>query len=517
MRLLFNSSIDDFKNKSLDDMVAVGLVQPHSVRLWLRSRQPGRIKVRWWREGQEGFSGEMATVIPVQNERDNTCSIRIPGAASPPLRPLQRYRFRVFLLDDNRLIGEGRFETAPENVATTPAKFSIALLSCHQPFDKHGKVRKEAEQMLQSSLRCLEEHDTKLVMLVGDQMYSDFPKPLSLFTSPYFGHIAPSGRKKVLDCSVSEIRQLYHRRYRHFWQLPAWRTLQSTYPCYPVIDDHDIVDNWGSDPAHQTSEWQTVGEGARGAYFDYQGSRIESADDGIPKSFHYSFCYGHTSCFAMDIRSERNAGEGGRLYSDVQERALKNFLEANSDQELIFIVLSVPVIHLPRFLASTMARLPPAGEDFSDRWSSGGHLRDRDRFLKTIYAHQNRFPSQRLILLSGDIHIGCAHRIQWRSQGPVAYQLISSPITHHNGLFVQLGSKLLIRANRKIVTGDKSLRAAVRLLDGTGRQTKNPYGGLNLGLVEICTPAPGARPKIRLSLFGHKGKKPICIYRSSEI
>lgn len=511
-------SFDDFQNEPLQDMVAVGAVRAHSVRLWLRSSLAGPIRIGWWREGEKEPSGETVVIVPKDNEQDNTHSFQVPASAeNASLIPLQRYRFRAVHLQDNHLVGEGRFETAPEESEATPAKFSIALFSCHQPFDKHGGVDSKAEQMLRASLRCLEEHNTKFVLAMGDQMYSDFPPALSLFDPDYFARVAPSGRKELLSCSSSEVRRLYQRRYRHFWNLPGWRALHSAYPCYPVIDDHDIIDNWGSDPAHQRPEWQAVGEGARQAYFDYQGSRVLDADPAFPLSFHYSFSYGHTSVFVMDLRSERTAGEGGRLYSDEQETALRDFLDAHSHQKLVFLVLSVPIVHLPRFLARIVARLPPSGEDFSDRWSSGAHLRDRDRFLRIIHAHQRRLPSQRLVLLSGDIHIGCVHRIQWGREGPVLYQMISSPITHDNGFLVPWASKLIIRTNRQIATRDGSLRAAVRFLPRTGRQSKNPYGGVNLGLIEVQTPEPQSEPKIRFLLFGHQGEEPICVYRSPEI
>jgi hypothetical protein len=45
------------------------------------------------------------------------------------------------------------------------------------PTDKRGRIHNKAEQMLQALLRCLEEHHTKFVLALGDQMYSDRPLP----------------------------------------------------------------------------------------------------------------------------------------------------------------------------------------------------------------------------------------------------------------------------------------------------------------------------------------------------
>jgi alkaline phosphatase D len=224
-----------------------------------------------------------------------------------------------------------------------------------------------------------------------------------------------------------------------------------------------------------------------------------------------------TSVFVMDLRSERRAGEGGQLYSDRQEAALRDFLKRNRWQQVVLLVLSVPIIHLPRALAQVVAKLPPQGEDFSDRWSSGAHLRDRDRLLKMLREHQHHCPRQKLILLSGDIHIGCLHRMCWNDGDPVLYQLISSPITHHNSFWVQWASKWLIRMNRRFTTRDGEPGARVDLLPGVGRPHKNPYGGLNFAMLEVETPPAGSKPTLRLLLYGHKGNKPVCVYRSPAL
>jgi hypothetical protein len=77
-------------------------------------------------------------------------------------------------------------------------------------------------------------------------------------------------------------------------------------------------------------------------------------------------------------------------------------------------------------------------------------------------------------------------------------------------------SKLVIRCNRHITT-DNALRARVRLLKGVARQRQNPYGGLNIGILEIETPTPGADPRLRFLLYSHRGETPVCVYRSQQL
>ena len=159
--------------------------------------------------------------------------------------------------------------------------------------------------MLRAVRRCLIEHNTKIVFAMGDQMYSDYPPPLSLFDKDYFQIVAPPNRQNIQQCSVPEVRDLYHMRYRQFWSLPEWKALHTDFPCYPIVDDHDLVDNWGSIPAHQTDAWRAFIEGARRACFDYQASRMLPVADQLPGSFHYQATYGHSSFFVMDLRSSR--------------------------------------------------------------------------------------------------------------------------------------------------------------------------------------------------------------------
>ncbi len=503
-----------FGNEPLDDIVAVGKTGPESVRLWMRTRAPGRYRVWWQPEGAAGEAGAERTVeMPPDEKSDHTLGFMLPGEGAA-LEPLQRYRYRITSQEDGRLVGEGRFETAPREAADTPACFSFAAMSCNQPFGESGAVRADARQMLAAAQRCLERHDVKFIFMMGDQMYADLPENLSLFDPAYFATVAPPGRRRVQDCTTDEVRRLYQQRYRHFWNLSGLKQLFACYPCYTILDDHDIVDNWGSDPAHQTLEWKALGAGARWAYYDYQGRHMLPDTTDLPASFHYAMRYGHTAAFVMDLRSERRADAYGRLYSDAQERDLRAFLAEHRGRKVLLFVLSVPPVHLPRLLARVASRLSPSGEDFSDRWSSLAHIRDRDRFLEIIRIHQKENPQQRVVLLSGDIHIGCVHELRWEEGGGGLHQFISSGLTNRASRAIRVGSKWLIRFNRTLATRDGEVKAAVRLLRGVDGKNRNPYGMLNLGIVQVQAAAPEAPAKLRFLLYGRHGDEPVCVYTS---
>jgi alkaline phosphatase D len=46
---------------------------------------------------------------------------------------------------------------------------------------------------------------------------------------------------------------------------------------------------------------------------------------------------------------------------------------------------------------------------------------------------------------------------------------------------------------------------------------QNPYGGLNVGILEIETPTPGASPTLRFYLYSHRGEEPVCVYKSPPL
>jgi alkaline phosphatase D len=516
--MLRNSTPDmkDFDHKPLENMVAVGAVDAHSARLWMRTEHPGALTVSWWPENDVHTVSQGDICIPKDNNRDNTCSIRVPDDFPPAvaLTPLHAYGFRIIHRDSGVCVGKGRFETAPSRLEDTPERFALALMSCHQPFDANGVLAGQSEEMLRATYRCLEAHNTKLVFTVGDQMYADQPEALSLFNESYFATLAPSGRRCIQECTAAEVRRLYQRRYRSFWSMSAWQALHADFPCYPILDDHEIVDNWGTRSDHRTPEWQALGEGARAAYMDYQGSRIVPWAGTLADTLHYTVSYGNLGVFVMDLRSGRTAWDGGQLFSQDQEVALRRFLHEQRDTPCLCIVLSVPVIHLPERPVRLLSPLAHWHEDFADRWSTGAHRRDRDRLLHWLADHQRQYPTQRMVLLSGDIHIGCVHEVQWGPQGPLLYQMISSGITNDIGALMQRLSTCLIRLNRYVSTDDGRLRAKVKLLRGEDGERQNPYGGLNVGILEIITPKPETPPTLRFYLYSHRGEEPMCVYRS---
>ncbi len=500
----------NFQVGELRDAAVLGAVGSRSARVWLRADLPGEVWVTWGHAGENLPVGELVAEVRGDDGSDQTEVVTLGG-----LEPTTRYWFRINRRMNGGLVGEGSFETAPEGRSVGAGKFSIGLASCHQPFDGDGAVRPGAREMLRAARAVFREENTKLAFFAGDQMYSDKPEGFSLFDDQFFRERGPEGRRRLLDCSVEELRRLYQQRYRTFFNLPEWIALQAETPCYPTWDDHELVDNWGSDPMHQQPDWVRVGEGARRACHDYQMSRVMSwrAD----RAFHYVVEHGPTATFVADMRTERRTGENGRLFSEGQRADFEAFLESQADRAALFVVLGVPPVHLPRKLSRGLSWMAPSGNDFDDRWSTGAHVRDRDWFLRTVYAHQVAHPGQHVTILAGDIHIGCAHAVRWdKPKGLVLHQLISSGITHRAGALVATASKWLMAANRTADTENGDLRGKVRLLEGVDNHEENPLGELNLGIVEVETLSDG-QVDLRFKLYGHRKGEPVCKFESEVV
>ncbi len=139
-----------FQNPHLANITAVGAVTSRSARIWVRSERPGDLKITW-RPQAGGPAGEKHFTVEEGSLRDNTCAVDLPGESKQAaLNPLSSYRYDVERGDSAERIGEGRFETSPDSADEAPSKFSIALMSCNQPFDSEGKVREDTVQMLKA-------------------------------------------------------------------------------------------------------------------------------------------------------------------------------------------------------------------------------------------------------------------------------------------------------------------------------------------------------------------------------
>lgn len=486
---------DSIKNQ-MKRMTAVGDVGPTYARLWMRSDLPGEFSVIVLPKGSPKLQKEYPLLIN-DTSTDLTQTIIISD-----LQPLTEYRYEVRRVADDRLIGKGRFETFPAGDEDIPDKISIALMSCHQPFNDDNDLSPRRMRLLYLLEKVLKEHDVKFILLAGDQIYSDVPADRSLFYRHYTKKWKQPSGESILDWGAMTVRAAYQERYRIFWAMKEVQHFYANYPCYPILDDHEIVDDWGSKEVHATRKFQQIRSGAREAYFDYQGSRVMSRRKKLSPSFHYSFSYGNIGIFVLDLRSQRRGGPQGQLFSPSQLNDFKRFLDENQNKQVLLIMASVPVVHLPEWLSDLGAALIGYTVDFPDHWSYKKNRPDRDRFLKLIYQHQLSNPGQKVILVSGDVHIGCAFKIEWQGPGrqPTLYQFTSSAVSNRMKKDKTEISKLPLKLTKEIELSG-GLKANTRLLTPI-KKSLNPFGGLNVGIIEVRK--SHNESNVTLKLVGYK-------------
>ena len=478
-----------FHIEPVEDLVAVGAVDTSSARIWLRSEVPGRHIV----EVLDGGAGRRVEVdVPTAPERCNVAVAVLDG-----LQPGRRHEIVVRRPADTtwpeRELGRATFRTAPAS-PTAVERFSIGVMSCHQPFDENGDVQPEARAMLAGTNRLLAERDAAFVLMLGDQMYSDSPSSRSLFDAEHFRTVAPKGRDALLDCDAAEVRRLYQDRYRSFFALPEWRELLAARPCYPILDDHEVIDNWGSDEDHATSEWHAVRRGALDAYRDFQDSRVRDRDARPEGALHYDFEYGPVAVMVTDMRTRRSIGDG-TLFGAEQVEAIERFLREHRDLPIAVLGTSLPLFHVPRQAASLGAMLTGDGDDFSDRAIHPAFRDEYRRVCGILRTHVERNPKQQLVLASGDIHLGAICELRW-SDRATALQLISSGITREAEAAVGLLSSLALEASHD-EPEDREDHPQADVVESDD----NPLLDRNLGLIEIERDARGDW-RAGLALYG---------------
>jgi alkaline phosphatase D len=492
-----------FASHQVKNMVGVGMTGPGSVRLWMRTESPGIHELQII--GARG-SRSSKVRIPAGAPGDQTLAVTYPPPNEPPLDPMTKYRFRVVREGDGRVMGEGSFETAPARDADTPSKVVIAVMSCHQPFDEHGGILPESDRMLRLLPRILRENNVKFVLPCGDQIYADDPGIFSLFNNPYLIRQVVPGKTNIRQCNMDEVRRLYDMRYRTFWSLKPIRDMYANYPCYPTMDDHEIMNSWGTQPGHSAHPFPTILKGALGAYFDYQASSV------LPRmpsgSFHYNFSYGNIGVFVMDIRSERfSNNSGAQMFSMNQLNDLRQFLNNNANKKVLLIVSSVPVFFVPEGLADYGGRVKPT--TFQDHWSHPKNIPYRDALLNLLYAHRLKHPNQVVAIASGDVHIGHASAVHVEGlRQPWLYEFTSSPISVKESW----GVKTKVRVAPRLVTTSSSnfvfpctergemCPGRVSRLPGVNGASQNPFVDMNIGLIEVQR--QGDISKIKFKLIG---------------
>jgi hypothetical protein len=264
-----------------------------------------------------------------------------------------------------------------------------------------------------------------------------------------------------------------------------------------MMDDHEIVDNFGSDPIHGSPDWAPLRKAALEAFGVYQGFRNPGPDGEarFQPPFDFGFRWGKTATYVLDIRSERvvHDTDHGEILSESQFQRLERFLVENRDCHSLFIVSTVPPVFLPDWLVNAATRALPGNSDVADRWNAPMFSANLERFIDILDTHRRDNPQTRLAVLSGDIHQGSAYAVGQENEG--FYQFVSSPLTNTNDAIMQWAAEKAGSLTGSTSAGSRKLDC--RRLEGQEDQNHNPYPDLNVGIVDV-----DASGSLRFRLFG---------------
>ncbi len=255
---------------------------------------------------------------------------------------------------------------ATRNMVVGSCRYLLSLFG-EKVFDDRGdKAFRSISNLIQQKKAAGEE--THQLLLVGDQIYAD--------------------DLRSLEPAVT-LEQFFQRYHDAFGQ-PHIRGLMAGLPCYMILDDHEVEDDWPNKASEK--DWLYKWTAAMQAYLCYQASHgplFDLSDQnritGIPDHFWYTYRDGCCDFFVSDTRTERVLDEDGReIMSEEQLGALKQWLIRDQDRVKV-IVSTVPFI--------------PDIKGNNKHW--GGFQEQRAELLDWIVENHVR----KILFISGDIHL----------------------------------------------------------------------------------------------------------------
>jgi alkaline phosphatase D len=412
-----------FPDGDLDHAVELGAVDTQRVRVWVRCSGAASVEAELCVEGRPPVHATLA----LGPETDWTGALSLcleepaPGAAFTCTVAGRQLRGRLAFAPGSR------------------QRLVFGFGSCNRPFETVAADRiavSPAAAIYPAMLHDLEQQDADFLLLAGDQVYSDELTPVSVRErlSGDADHPAP----------LIEAIGAYRRVSRGFLGESGYRRLRERFPTYCIWDDHDIFNCWGSRLTKSPQDQRMFAAASR-VYGEYQHTRNPGGALGAPP-FNYTFRYGDVGFLVLDIRGCRDY-EQGQLLGQEQWERLRAYLASDDAATIqtLFVVSTIPIAHVSRWLAMLFDRLPGnGGNTVRDRWCSAAFVASRDALLDELFSWQTAKPERQVIVLSGDVHCASAFTIRQRRGNGCIQQFTSSALTTPSPLQHRLLNRLAV-------------------------------------------------------------------------
>jgi hypothetical protein len=176
------------------------------------------------------------------------------------------------------------------------------------------------------------------------------------------------------------------------------------------------------------------------------------------RPYYYAFRYGPVAFLVLDLRGNRKIWDGQLLGPD-QWAALKHWFQSKEaqDSKILFLVSSVPMIHLKKIIAKVLwisanywnsvvdflsryarflGRLRCDPTDVADQWSAHQNNEERRELFTLLFDGYIEKGKRQVFILGGDVHVGTVAKITDSASGQSIYQFTSSPISNKPAKFL---------------------------------------------------------------------------------
>jgi len=352
------------------------------------------------------------------------------------------------------------------------SKPNMAYASCNGFSSLDIMTKTERPYALWESLKASHESSPYAALLMGgDQVYADsiwgaVPELRKWNELP----LEEKQRRKASALMVAQIDRFYDQLYRDRWSNPAMNLMMASIPSVMMWDDHDIFDGWGSFPESLQScaVFQAIFERARHYFLLFQIRSLENTAllDSEKEFYSQGVPFHGYHILALDNRSERTREQ---VMGSDHWNCLNDYLEGKVNSGDLLLMSAVPVVYRDFTMTETAFDYTPWEEeltdDLKDHWRAKDHEGERARLIMRLLQNARRRPSNRTLILSGDVHIGCAGVILDR-RDPVQrfkiHQVVSSGIVHPAPSRVQwLGIMAVTNDKSEYLTEDRSIKVSL--------------------------------------------------------
>ena len=295
------------------------------------------------------------------------------------------------------------------------ARFKLLCVSCNDTAAAPGIWPVAAEHVRSGAVQ--------FVLHLGDQIYADEAFRIGMKT--FDRQRAPQWEE--------ETRDLFRDVYRRTWTAGAVAEVLANCSNLMVWDDHDIRDNWSEkEQLRRPALYQRVLKLGKDVYREYQRQLWDDgtalASDGY-REFH-AHRFGNMGVIFLDQRGGReDASVCAEPYlGTVQWTQLRRLLITDtsfSSVSVLVVAMALPLVLLSERLTRFASVLIP---DVRDQWSYSPYRGERLQILSLLKDWQSARSDRRVILVTGDAHVGVVSDICYEEK-PLFRQVISSPVS----------------------------------------------------------------------------------------